>query len=200
MAHVQLCRLSAVKSTVQWNRQHFSWHISQYLKPSRDQKRAFELSTEATYLGITVDFKLSWATHINIYKKCEQVLMENDSSDTFSSTESLARMMKFTLNTMFQTQMMIRRDTEETRQISRRVDKLENEIRTLDQYGRKYVMILTGLKQEDPENETEDELVGNVLENLHFVNPNLNHSYKDFSAIHRKGRKGKNGKPPISDS
>ena len=33
------------------------------------QKRAIELSTEATYLVITLDFKLNWATHINIYQE-----------------------------------------------------------------------------------------------------------------------------------
>ena len=122
--------------------------------------------------------------------------MESDSLDTLSSPESMARMLKFTLNTLFQTQALIRKDGEENKNVARRVDVLEGEVRALDQYSRKDVLILTGMPLDDPNTETEEELVSKVLETFRFVNPSMPLTYKDFSAIHRNGKKGKNGKPP----
>ena len=123
-------------------------------------------------------------------------VMESDSLENLSSPESMARMLKFTLNTLFQTQALIRKDSEDNKNVARRVDALETEVRNLDQYSRKDVVILTGMPLDDPDTETEEELVRKVLDTFHFVNPSLPLSYKDFSAIHRNGRKGKNGRPP----
>lgn len=123
-------------------------------------------------------------------------VMGNDSLEPLSSTESLARMLKFSLNTLFQTQALIQTSTENMKHVERRVDVLETEMRVIDQYSRKDVMILTGLPLHDPDEETEEELASKVLDAFRFVNPSLPMTYKDFSAIHRNGRRGKNGKPP----
>lgn len=119
----------------------------------------------------------------------------NEELAGISDPQSLARLLKFTLNATLQTQQMIGKSTQDLQSVKHRVGTIECEIRTMDQYSRKDVSILTGLEF-DPEEETEDSLVSEVIRILRDVNPSLQLTYKDFSAIHRNGRKGKQGKPP----
>lgn len=118
-----------------------------------------------------------------------------DTEEQISDVSSLAKLMRFTLNSVLQNQTMIVRAAEETTHIKHRVVRVESDIRTIDQYSRKDVVILTGLPYEEEE-ETEQVLVQSVLTLLKHVNPSLPLSYKDFSAIHRNGKKGNKDRPP----
>ena len=124
-----------------------------------------------------------------------EVLSKDPSDSELTDLSSLARLMRYTLNVSLQTQQMLSRTQDDAHHIKHRVCVVEKEIREMDQYSRKDVAILTGL-QYDKEAETEESLVSEVLGILKFVNPSLDLCYKDFSAIHRNGRSGKNGKPP----
>ena len=122
-------------------------------------------------------------------------VMSTDDTTQISDTQSLARLLKYTLNTALQTQQIVALQVQDVTNVKHRVSSLESDVRDMDQYSRKDVSILTGLAYPGPDDESEDSLVDKVLETLHYVNPSLQMSYKDFSAIHRNG-KGKGGNPP----
>ena len=122
-------------------------------------------------------------------------VMSSEDTAGFSDPNSIARLLKHTLRISLETQQMISKSSEDLTNVKHRVCSLESDVRTMDQYSRKDVCILTGLAY-DPEHETDDKLVESVLKTLHFVNPTLQLTYKDFSAIHRNGKKGRDGRPP----
>ncbi len=106
----------------------------------------------------------------------------------------LAKLLKVSLSSTLECQKTVTLLTEENTNVKRRMSDMEANFTQLDQYSRKDVTILTGLPV--GLNETQEDVEHNVLDILHHVRPDLNLTMKDFSAIHRNGKSGKNGKPP----
>lgn len=81
----------------------------------------------------------------------------------------------------------------ENQHLKRRLDLLDEQFVRMDQYSRKSVMIVTGMKLED--SETQYELENKILGMLKSIS-GTNFSMADFAAIHRNGRFYKNSRPP----
>jgi len=78
-----------------------------------------------------------------------------------------------------------------------RVAVLEEQLLRMDQYSRKSVMILTGLKYTEEESQAELEgNVLNILNNLLGKPGGSGLAITDFAAIHRNGRFMRNNRPP----
>ena len=121
-------------------------------------------------------------------------IAKSDSNENLTDISSLARLLKLALNTNLITQQIVKQVTEDTTNVKRRLSNVENNLVRLEQYSRKDVAILTGVEYE--EGETTNKLVNTVLNHLNAVDIPQEITYKDFSAVHRNGRKGKGGKPP----
>ena len=83
----------------------------------------------------------------------------------------------------------------ENTQLKSKISHLEEEQIKLDQYSRKNVMVMTGLRMR--EGETQRELEDTVCSMFNFVTAGIKQFSKlDFIAIHRNGRNYRNDKPP----
>ena len=82
---------------------------------------------------------------------------------------------------------------DENQDLKKRLGSLEEQFVRMDQYSRKSVMIVTGLKLDD--NETQYELEKQILGMLKTIS-GTTYTMADFAAIHRNGRFYKNSRPP----
>ena len=84
---------------------------------------------------------------------------------------------------------------QENIELKSKVNLLSENFTRLDQYSRKSVMIITGIKKD--ENETPDGLRHKVVGKLNTVlNADKHLNLRDFVDIHRNSKFGKAGKPP----
>lgn len=83
--------------------------------------------------------------------------------------------------------------TSENKTLKLRVDSLEESFAVQDQYSRKDVVILTGVRQRD--GETSTELCNQVISLLNRLT-GLNLTDRDFSAIHRNRKSSNPARPP----
>lgn len=85
----------------------------------------------------------------------------------------------------------------ENHQLKRRVGVLEEQMTRMDQYSRKSVMIVTGMDftEEESQQKLESRILG-MLNDILGRHGSLSFTLADFVAIHRNGRRPKNGRPP----
>ena len=126
-------------------------------------------------------------------------IASSDAIDQFTDPKTLVRLLRLSIGNQMDTAAKMDKIhlkiTEETKYLSKKVEKLDDKNKEMDQYSRKGVAILTGLQSE--EDETQVKLVDTVLGKLNsFYSPNPPLNYKDFIAIHRNGKEGRNGRPP----
>ena len=80
--------------------------------------------------------------------------------------------------------------------LNSQVKVLNEQVMTLDQYSRKDIVILTGLSYNEAESQYE--LGRNVVNIVNAITGNTSDPFtlRDFSIIHRNGRKMKGSRPP----